>query len=40
MGLEWANKTGEGFICNACGFLHTFAPGARLPHPQKYFGQP
>jgi hypothetical protein len=28
-GLDWANKSGDGYICNACGFLHTFALDAR-----------
>jgi hypothetical protein len=28
-GLDWANKSGEGYICNHCGFMHTFARGAR-----------
>ena len=25
MGLDWANKSGTGVICAACGFVHTFA---------------
>ena len=25
MGLDWANKSGTGCICNGCGFVHTFA---------------
>jgi hypothetical protein len=39
-GLDWANKSGQGFICNACSFMHVFAPDARESQPQKYFGQP
>jgi hypothetical protein len=25
MNLDWANKSGTGVICDACGFVHTFA---------------
>ena len=24
MNLDWANKSGTGCICTACGFVHTF----------------
>jgi hypothetical protein len=40
MNLDWANKSGNGFICNACGFLQVFALDARQSKPGKYFGQP
>ena len=27
MGLDWANKKGDGAICRECGFVHTFMGG-------------
>jgi len=27
MDLDWANRSGEGAICQACGFVHTFLDG-------------
>ena len=24
MGLDWANKSADGAICRACGFVHSF----------------
>ncbi|HEY0952683.1 hypothetical protein [Nocardioides sp.] len=27
MDLDWANRSGDGAICNACGFVHTFLDG-------------
>jgi hypothetical protein len=40
LGLEWANRSGTGLICDRCGFVHTFVgnefelwdPGAGQPH--------
>lgn len=25
--LDWANRSGEGAICRACGYVHTFLDG-------------
>jgi hypothetical protein len=25
MGMEWANRSGTGLICDRCSFVHTFA---------------
>lgn len=25
LGMEWANRSGTALICDACGFVHTFA---------------
>jgi hypothetical protein len=25
LGMEWANRSGTGLICDTCGFVHTFA---------------
>lgn len=36
LGLDWANKSGDGAICRTCGFIHTFLEGAlewRRPTP-------
>ena len=27
MDLDWANRSGDGAICRACGFVHTFLDG-------------
>jgi hypothetical protein len=27
MDLEWANRSGDGAICQSCGFVHTFLDG-------------
>ncbi|CAI9409071.1 hypothetical protein [Nocardioides sp. T2.26MG-1] len=27
MDLDWANRSGEGAICRACGYVHTFLDG-------------
>jgi hypothetical protein len=24
LGLDWANRSGTGLICDRCGFVHTF----------------
>ena len=24
MNLDWANKSADGAVCNACGFVHSF----------------
>ncbi|MDP0399861.1 hypothetical protein [Tsukamurella strandjordii] len=33
-GFDWANKSGDGAICAACGFVHTFmGPGHRWVDP-------
>ncbi|NYD42041.1 hypothetical protein [Nocardioides panaciterrulae] len=28
IGLDWANRSGQGVICRTCGFVHTFLGGA------------
>ncbi|ADG80563.1 GATA-type domain-containing protein OS=Tsukamurella paurometabola (strain ATCC 8368 / DSM /CCUG 35730 / CIP 100753 / JCM 10117 / KCTC 9821 / NBRC 16120/ NCIMB 702349 / NCTC 13040) OX=521096 GN=Tpau_3992 PE=4 SV=1 [Tsukamurella paurometabola] len=33
-GFDWANKSADGAICAACGFVHTFmGPGHRWVDP-------
>ena len=27
MGLDWANRSGDGAVCRACGYVHTFLDG-------------
>ncbi|MGY2702242.1 hypothetical protein [Nocardioides sp. HB32] len=27
MDLDWANRSGDGAICQSCGFVHTFLDG-------------
>jgi hypothetical protein len=27
LGLDWANRSGDGAVCRACGFVHTFLDG-------------
>jgi hypothetical protein len=38
--MSLARVSGEGFICNSCGFMHVFALDARQTGPRKHFGQP
>lgn len=34
-GVDWANKSADGAICTACGFVHTFlGPGHYWVKPQ------
>ena len=33
MGLDWANKSGTGVVCDGCGFVHTFAKQVEWHHP-------
>jgi len=35
MNLDWANKSGTGVICDACGFVHTFAQQVEWHHPDR-----
>ena len=32
MNLDWANKSGTGVICDACGYVHTFAKQVEWRH--------
>jgi hypothetical protein len=27
-GMEWANESGTGLVCDGCGYVHTFVRGA------------
>lgn len=33
MDLDWANRSGDGAICESCGFVHTFLDGDLIWDP-------